>query len=226
MNPITPKFKSEIISIALLAIAIAASFYFYNNFPEKVPIHWNIKGTPDNWASREAGAFLFPALITGMYFMFLFLPFLDPKKDRYAQFCKAYHIFKTIIIFAMVLIYFVASFNALGYTVAVELWTPLIIGFLFIVLGNYFGKIKPNWFIGIRTPWTLSSEEVWNKTHRTGGKIFIFGGILMLLTPFIPSKYQPVLFIAMIFMLLAGTIGLSFYYYKLEQKNTNMNKHD
>ena len=213
MNPIKPTIKTEILPILLIVLAIISSFYFYVHFPERIPIHWNFAGEVDNYGSRTVGAFLFPIIILGMYIMFLFLPLIDPKKERYQQFKKVYHIFKNFMVFFMVAIYFITGFNALGYNISVSLWVPMLVGILFIIIGNYMGKIKPNWFMGIRTPWTLSSEEVWNKTHRFGGKMFILSGVLMVLIPFIPVNFKIWVFGIVLTLILSGTIGYSYIAY-------------
>jgi len=179
-------FKSEILLIILVLGAWAAGFYFYSVFPETVPVHWNIAGEVDRYGSRFEGAFILPIVVTAMYLLFLFIPLIDPKKEKYQQFQNVYHIFRYILILIMWVIYLIASFNGLGYNIRVEIWIPLTIGVLFLILGNYMGKIKSNWFMGIRTPWTLSNDEVWNKTHRLGGKLFMLMGLLLMLSPVLP----------------------------------------
>lgn len=218
MNPIRPTLKTEVLPILLLVIAVLASFYFYAHFPERVPIHWNMAGEVDNYGTRATGAFLFPGILVGMYLLFLFIPYIDPKKARYVQFRKVYHIFKAFMIFFMAAIYFIASLNALGYNIPVGLWVPTMVGLLFIIIGNYMGKIKSNWFMGIRTPWTLSSEEVWNKTHRFGGKVFILGGVLFILMNFLPLDWRWPMFIVIMIIILFGTIGYSYILYRQEEK--------
>ena len=131
-----------------------------------------------------------------MYLLFLALPYLDPRRERYADFAKVYHIFKGILVGFMALIYFITGLAGLGYQVSVGAIIPAGVGLLFIVLGNYMSKIKPNWFMGIRTPWTLESEEVWNKTHRLGGKLFILMGLFMVVGTILPLDYFWYLFIA------------------------------
>jgi len=217
-NPIRPTIKSEILPLLVILISVIASFYFYAHFPPVVVTHWNFAGQPDGWSSAGFAAFFLPILLIGMYLLFLIIPYLDPKKDRYQQFRKPYHIFKAIIITVMTFIYFVASFNGLGYPLNVSLWVPGLIGLLFIVMGNYMSKIKPNWFIGIRTPWTLSSEEVWNKTHRLGGKLFIIAGLLMITEGFLPASWRLAIFIFIILLVTIGTFGYSYYLYWQEQK--------
>ena len=185
-NPMKFTFKSEIIPILIILISIALGFYFYSVFPDTVPMHWGINGEVDRWGSKLEGAWLMPIIAIGMYILFRFLPLIDPKKEKYQQFSRIYFIFRLIILLMMLAIYLVASFNTLGYNVKVEIWIPVAVGVLFLIMGNYMGKLKPNWFMGIRTPWTLSNDEVWNKTHRLGGKLFIIFGILMIITPLLP----------------------------------------
>jgi uncharacterized membrane protein len=187
------KIKTEILPIIFIIISIAASFYFYAHFPDRVPIHWNWQGEPDNWSGRGLAAFLFPLIILGLYLLFLFLPQIDPRRDRYQQFAKVYHRFKNVFVAFFTILYFTASLNGLGKNIRVEWVTPIIIGLLFIFIGNYLSKIKPNYFIGIRTPWTLASEEVWNKSHRFSGKIFALLGILMIISPLISRSFGPVI---------------------------------
>jgi uncharacterized membrane protein len=181
-------FKTEILPILLIIASVILGFYFYSVMPEQVPIHWNFKGAIDNYGSRFTGAFIGPIVLIGLYLLFILIPLIDPRKEKYEQFAKIYRIVRCLIMLAMFGVFLIASLNAIGYNIKVEVWIPAIIGFLFIVMGNYFGKIKPNWFMGIRTPWTLSSDEVWNKTHRLGGKLFMLFGFLLLITPLLPTK--------------------------------------
>jgi len=181
-------FKSEILLIILILAAWITGFYFYSVFPEQVPVHWNFAGQVDRFGGKFEGAFIMPIAATAMYLLFLLIPLVDPKKEKYQQFQKVYNLFRYLLILILWAIYLISSFNALGYNVRVEIWIPLIIGLLFIVLGNYMGKIKPNWFMGIRTPWTLSNDQVWSKTHRLGGKMFMLMGLLFILNPLLPFQ--------------------------------------
>jgi len=105
-NPIKLTLKSEFVSIVLLLLGVVASFYFYTNFPEQVPTHWNFQGQVDSYSSRGFGAFFFPILNIAVYLLFLAIPFLDPKKDRYQEFSQPYHVFKNVLVAFMTLIYF------------------------------------------------------------------------------------------------------------------------
>lgn len=204
---------------ALVVLAsIVLSIYFYMHFPAIVPTHWNIAGNADGWSSREFGAFLFPAILVAIYFLFELLPKIDPRKERYVEFAKVYSIIKTAIMLVFFCIFAIAGFSSMGYDVAVGFWVPFIIGLLFIVIGNYFGKIRRNYFVGIKVPWTLANEEVWNKTHRLGGKMFVLGGVIMLLTGFTPVVARLPLLIAVIAMISVVPIVYSYVIYKRLQK--------
>ncbi|MDD5032035.1 MAG: SdpI family protein [Patescibacteria group bacterium] len=219
-NPVKPTLKTEILPLLILVATIISSFYFYSHSPEIVPIHWNFAGEVDNWGSRSI-AFTIPAIMVGMYILFLVFPFLDPKKERYDQFRKVYHVFKDILILFMAIIYFATSLNTLGYNLPIGIIVPVGVGILFIIIGNYLGKIKMNWFVGIKTPWTLSSEEVWNKTHRFGGKMFMLAGLLIGLEAFLPISWRLPIFIAAMVILLIGTMGYSYLVYLKEKKSHN-----
>jgi uncharacterized membrane protein len=219
-NPIKPTIKTEILPILILLAVITSSFYFHSLSPERVPTHWNFAGEVDGWGPRSF-AFIIPAAIAIIYLLFMVLPFLDPKRERYDQFRKVYHIFKDSIILFMAVIYFATSLNVLGYNLPIGVIVPVGVGLLFMIMGNYMKEIKSNWFIGIRTPWTLSSEEVWNKTHRFGGKMFMLAGILIVLDAFLPVSWRLTVFIAAIIIILAGTIGYSYVVYLKEKKSHN-----
>ena len=223
-NPIKPTIKSEIIPLLIILFSIIVSVYFYFNLPTRIPIHWNFAGEIDGWGSGQSHAIYMPAIIIGLYLMFLFLPYLDPRKERYEQFAKVYHIFKIAIIFIFALIYFLTSLAGLGYPINIGIVMPILIGILFLLMGNYMGKLKMNWFVGIKTPWTLSSETVWNKTHRLGGKIFMLSGILIMINSLAPMVLRlPIFILTMVFMII-GTIGSSYVFYRLENKKNNKKK--
>jgi uncharacterized membrane protein len=217
-NPIKPTIKSEFFSILIIAISVFASFYFYAHFPARVVTHWDFAGQPNGWSGPAFAAFFFPGLLLAIYLLLLFIPRFDPKKERYAEFGRTYDIFRNFILLVMAIIYFIASLVNIGFDINVSSWVSFIVGLLFVIIGNYMGKLKRNWFVGIRTPWTMSSETVWNKTHRFGGKAFILAGLLMILTGFAPLNWRLPLFVAAIIILLVGTIGYSYLAYRQEKK--------
>src|SRR3989338_7521407 len=175
-NPIRPNLKTELVHILFVLVSIILSFYFFVHFPERVATHWGINGEANGWSSRSFAAFFFPALNLAIYLLVIFLS----------------------------LIYLVVGMNGLGYGAPVSLVVPVGIGALFVIIGYYLDCVKQNWFLGIRTPWTLSSELVWQKTHHFGSRVFIIGGVLLALAAFFPQAL--LIFLIVIFMMLAATI--------------------
>lgn len=222
MNPIKPTLKSEIIPCLLIITSILASFYFYSRFPARVATHWGFNGEPNGWSGSLFAAFFLPIINLAMYLLLLFVPLLDPKKDRYAEFSRAYHIFKAMIVAILTFLYFLVGFNGLGYNAPVGTITPILIGVMFIVIGNYFAKFKSNWTIGMRNMWTLSSEIVWNKTNRLAGKLFILGGLIIMLMPLWPDAWRAPLLIAIVAGLVLAPNIYSYFIYKAEKlRNVN-----
>jgi uncharacterized membrane protein len=142
--------------------------------------------------------------------MLLFLPRIDPRGGRYERFAGAYLVIRTVALVFFVVVYVATVLWARGINVDFILVISLAMGLLFMVLGNYMGKIRPNWFVGIRTPWTLSSEESWNKTHRLGGKLFVVIGLIIAIGSFFQSHW---IFIGSIGLLLVCTAVLAVYSY-------------
>lgn len=217
-SPIKLTWKSEIWSILLIVASVILSFYFYAHFPDQAVTHWNFRGEPDGWSGRAGAAFGIMAIIPGMYLMFLLLPLIDPKKERYAEFSKVFHSFKNVLITLFFAIYVISGLYNLDYPIKVQLWIPWLIGLLMIFLGNYLGKLKPNWFMGIRTPWTLSSENVWYKTHRVGGWFFILFGVVIIISPNLSPAWGTAVFVGGAILATLGTTLYSYIIY-LQEKN-------
>ena len=118
----------------------------------------------------------------------------------------------------MGIVYFATGLANLGYPINIGIVIPTLVGILFIIMGNYMGKIKYNWFIGIKTPWTLSSENVWNKTHRIAGWLFILMGVVMLLMPIFPKEIMAPIFFSTIIAVVFGSFIYSYILYRNEKK--------
>lgn len=210
-------FKQELPSLGLIVLAWLMGWYLYQHLPDRVVSHWNFYGQPDAWSSKGSNAWGLPAVISGIYLLFVALPYLDPKKERYVEFARVYRIFKNLMLMVMLLIMTAGGLYNLGYPIPIQYVVPAIIGGLMIILGNYLGKLKQNWFVGIKTPWTLSSENVWNKTHRVGGYLFIIFGLLIITTPLLPRLAGLIAFITGVALAVGGTFGYSYWIYKKEK---------
>lgn len=216
-NPIKFSWKREIFPLIILALSLLASIYFYAHFPDRVVSHWNFYGAPDATSSKAVGSFGIFGILLFIYVLFLFIPRLDPKKERYEEFAPYYWNFRTAILAVLFLIHIFSSLFNLGYPVKINLVVPFTIGILFILLGNWMAKIKRNWFVGVRTPFTLESEDVWNKTNRFGGFAMVAAGISMIIIPFLPSFLGLALFILSLGVLVIGTFVYSYLLYRKER---------
>lgn len=216
-SPIKLSWKSEVWAVLLVVASIVLSFYFYAHFPERAVTHWGFSGQPDGWSSKAGAAFGTMAVMPGMYLLFLLLPLIDPKKERYAEFAKVFHLFKNVLLTFFFVIYLVSGLYNIGYPMKIEFWVPWLTGLLMIFIGNYLGKIKRNWFMGIRTPWTLSSENVWNKTHRVGGWTFILYGICIIISPNLSVTGGTIVFMIGTAAIIFGTIVYSYIVFRQEK---------
>ncbi|MDR3587646.1 MAG: SdpI family protein [Desulfosporosinus sp.] len=181
MQKISSILKNDWLLIILILLGFALGVYFYPALPDRVPVHWNANGQINGYGSKLFGAFGLPAINLGMYIMFLVLPTIDPKKNNYAKFESTYQFVKYIFIVFFLGMQLMTILIATGVVANRPVFIQIMISLLFILLGNVMGRIKHNYFLGIRTPWTLANEEVWRKTHRLTAPLWVIGGILNIL---------------------------------------------
>jgi uncharacterized membrane protein len=220
MNPVKPTWKSEWLPLLLIIVSFGLGFYFYAHFPASVPSHWGINGEVNGHSSKAFGAFFLPILVTGLYLLFLALPYIDPKKDHYASFDKAYHGIKNIFVAFMFALYIFTGLAGLGYNIAVGSVLPIGVGLLFIGIGYFIKSVKQNWWMGVRTPWTMESPVVWQKTNALMAKLMMVGGLLIALCSLaIPNDYKIGLFVVAIIIIAIVPIVYSYFIYQAEQKD-------
>jgi len=213
--------KATIVMLLLVVVAFAVSFYFYPNMPEKMASHWNAKGEVDGYMSRFWGTFMMPLINLGLLGLFLVIPKIDPLKRNYPAFKKYYYGLVLIILVFMLYIHMVSIIANLGYIFNMSYAVLFPIAFLFLFIGYAMPNIKRNWFMGIRTPWTLSSDKVWKKTHKIGGFLFLAYGVFliaMLLFYEIVVDYFFWIIIGPILFLVTFTLVYSYYIYFQEEK--------
>lgn len=172
------------LSILLLTLMFLSSILLYSALPTKMPMHWNIYGQIDSYMKKDVAVALLPLLTAGMFILFKVIPQLDPKKNKYKLFKKEWEIIQTTMIGFFAYLHFAIFFVSLR---PERSFIPLMffgLGILFIIIGKYLSKIKQNYFVGIKIPWTLSSAENWDKTHQFGGKCFMVSGIIIFLEAF------------------------------------------
>ncbi|MBC7105772.1 MAG: SdpI family protein, partial [Firmicutes bacterium] len=165
-------------ALAVLAAMLVAGVVLYPHLPDLVPAHWNIRGEVDNYFSRFWGAFALPFLATGIYLAMLYTPYIDPRRHNYARFEGAYRAVRVGLVLFLGLLQGVILVVAVGGSPGlVPRVVPAAVGLLIVVIGNYLPQARFNYFFGVRTPWTLASEEVWRRTHRFSGPAFVLGGL-------------------------------------------------
>jgi uncharacterized membrane protein len=143
------------------------------------------------------------------------LPRIDPRKDNYRKSARAYGATMTAIVATMMVVQFVILANALDVAIRVDTIVSVTVGVLFTVLGNYLGTVRSTFFFGIRTPWTLADDEVWRKTHRLGGKLFVGAGLAFVATAFTPGILGPLFAFA---VLISATVVPIVYSYLLYRR--------
>jgi len=213
MQKISNIMKNDWLIIILILLGFVLGAYYYPSLPDRVPVHWNASGQIDGYGSKLFGAFGLPAINLGMYLMFLVLPNIDPKKKNYANFKSTYQFLKYLLIVFFLGIQVMTLLIATGVVVNKPIFIQIMISLLFILLGNVMGRIKHNYFVGIRTPWTLANEEVWRKTHRLAAPLWVIGGILNILLAF-TGTLNGIGFIIILAVISIVPIAYSYFAYR------------
>lgn len=206
------------IVLLMIAIATLAGVLFWSQLPEQMASHWNINDQADGYISRFWGVFMVPLITLGMFLLFLVIPSIDPLKANIAQFRGAFNIFIVLFVAFMLYIHGLMLAWNLGYTDFRMSGAMLpAIGLLFVFIGFMMRQARRNFFIGIRTPWTLSSDYVWNETHRIGAVLFMISGALAFIGGFFGGTTA---FWLMFAPIIGTTLFLLVYSYLLYQRET------
>ena len=167
--------KTLFITCAVILLPIVAGLLLWDRLPDRIPAHWGMGGEVDGWSSKGFAVFAMPALMLGIQLLCFFVTASDPKRGNIRR--KYLSMVLWIIPVLSVMTSCISYAVALGAQIRVEQVIPGFIGLMFVIIGNYMPKFQQSYTMGIRLPWTLSSEENWNRTHRFGGKIWALGGI-------------------------------------------------
>ena len=176
---------SLIISFCLIAVMLIAGLVLYAQLPDPMPSHWNAAGEIDGYMSKFWGVFLMPLITIVLVPLFLAIPQIDPLKANIAKFRGVFNWFIVGFVVYMTFIYGLTMAAALGYNFNMTYMLLPVVGLLFIGVGYMAGRAKRNFFIGIRTPWTLSSDTVWDETHKLGSKMFMIAGVVTIVSAFL-----------------------------------------
>lgn len=173
--------KTNLIIISVIILSFLSAFYLYPKLPDRVASHWNSQGQVDDYLPKIWGVFLMPAITLAIFLLFLLIPRIDPLKKNIAKFRNYFNWLIILIVVFLLYVYSLTVFWNLGYRFNMTLLMTPAVGLLFFYIGVILKHAERNWFIGIRTPWTLSSDVVWKKTHQLGAKLFKVAGIIAIL---------------------------------------------
>jgi uncharacterized membrane protein len=208
--------RTEAVQLALIAAMFATAALSWPYLPAHIPVHWNLQGEVDHYGGKFTGLLLLPLVTLGLYALLLVLPRLDPGYVNYPSFAGTYNVIRIALVVFQAVLYAVIVLAAFGQPLDVGAFVTLGVGVLFVVLGNVMGKIRPNWFVGVRTPWTLSSKLSWNKTHRLAGWVFIILGPLIALSGILRSNAFFVATLVLGGVCLAGLVVYSYLVFRTD----------
>ncbi len=205
--------KANDISLGIILISFIIGAFVYPNAPDMVPTHWNAQGEIDGYMDKFWGLFLLPIISVGLFALFVYLPKFEPRKMNLESFREYYQGILLVTIGFLFYIFILSILSAFGYRFnMVQMMSPAFAA-IFYYMGTVLVKTKSNFFVGIRTPWTISDDLVWEKTHKLGGKLFKAAGIIAFFGVFF-KEIAFLLIMAPILIVSAYAIVYSYVEYK------------
>lgn len=211
--------KKDFFPIILIAIVLVVGIYLMPQLPSRVPSHWNIEGKIDGWMDKSMAVYFFPALIFFLYALLVVLPILDPLKKNYEGFIKQYYWFKLGFTIFLLLIYLFTLLVGLGYDLNINYFMLPLLSFGMILVGLFMPTVKRNYFVGYRIPWTLHSEDNWEKTHKFAGIILTWAGFISLISLGFLKTNNAVLLVILCLVVSGVAPIVKSYLIFLKQKN-------
>lgn len=205
--------KSIIAVFAIILLSFIIAIYLYPQMPDKMASHWNAQGQVDGYMPKFWGLFLMPFLSIALFLLFILIPKIDPLKQNIQKFRKYYDWFVVLFMAFLFYLYLLTVFWNLNFKFSMIQMLAPAFGILFYYIGVLTENAKRNWFIGIRTPWTLSNNIVWAKTHKIGGKLFKITGIVAFFGVFF-QRYAFLLVVVPVIIVAVYTIVYSYFEYK------------
>jgi uncharacterized membrane protein len=210
--------RTELPQWIVIAAMFALAAWSWPQLPDRIPIHWNFRGEIDGYGSKGVGLLMLPFIVFLLYWLFRLVYLIDPGKQNYAAFATAFTAIRMSIVFFMAAVYAGTLLAIFGHHVNMTTVACLATAALFMILGNFMSKIRPNWFVGVRTPWTLSSKTSWNKTHRLAGWLFILMGLASAFAGIIQTIWA---FVVMIAVVILSTAWMIIYSYLVYRRDPN-----
>lgn len=202
--------KADTVALGMIAAMFVLAAVAWTGVPDGIPVHWNWSGQPDRFGGRLEGLLGLPLAAIVVYVLLILLPRIDPRRKHYDDFQHPFAIMRTVVVGVF-----------LGLQILTLLWVrdpagpsaglfAAEAGIALVIIGNYLPKIKSNWFVGVRTPWTLSSEVSWHLTHRLAGRLFVTAGALDVVIALVQPAIAPLVMIAT--LIIAAVISVVYSY--------------
>lgn len=210
----------EILLLVLVTIPLLLLYYVWDSIPDTIPVHYGLNGKADRFDSKNLLLWMIPLVLILSYIILALIPRIDPKKRvDYSQ--GGYYSIRLAVVLLLAIL-FASYILSIAGNWNFSSTVPLLIMGLLIVLGNYLPVLKPNYFIGIRTPWTLEDEKVWIKTHRFCGRLWVVGGVIGFVVHLVWSSLPFSVSVGLVMLLLIASVAYSYYTYRgknFEKKN-------
>ena len=205
-----------ILTSIVIMLPVIIGLLLWNRLPEQMPTHWNINGEVDSWSSKRVAVFGFPSLVLALHWLCFLASTADPKREAYTK--KMLTLVLWICPIISLLVSSLTYSKALGFDLSVNIIMPLLVGLMFLVIGNLLPKMRQSYTLGIKLPWTLNNEENWNKTHRFAGKVWVVCGLAILLSIFLPLTTMVAVIICAIIAVVLVPMAYSYSIYKRHKK--------
>jgi len=209
--------RVELPQLVLLFATILVSAIAWPFTAEPMPVHWDAYGNVDGYGGRFMGLLLLPLICTGLYLLLFFIPRADPRRISREMFAGAYTQIRTLLLGFLFLLHLVIVGAAHGVQLPMNLVMSLLLGGMFVALGPMLRRLEPNRIAGLRTPWTLSSDTVWRKSHQAGGKAMVVAGVLVMLGGLLPGAWPVVVMLTAILGASGWMVLYSYLLWRAEQ---------
>lgn len=185
--------RANVLSLGFVFAAFAMACILYGRLPESLPTHWNAEGVVDGYTPKPWGPFVLPLVMAAVYLVLVAVPRISPRGYSMERFQGVFEGIQAALIAFLFLLNALVLLAGIGVAVPMARVVPAATGLVLVILGNYMGKFTKNFFCGIRTPWTLASDEVWLRTHRLGGRLFVLAGLIVFVSGLLGGGPVPVL---------------------------------
>jgi immunity protein, SdpI family len=204
--------------LVLLLISISASIFAWPRLPERVATHWDMNGDVNGYSSKIVATVIFPILLLVVWGFMRGLPRVDPWRPNYSKMQGAYDLVVNAGLTVVCLVQLAVIAVNLGAPISIARLAPVVVGVVFVMIGNVLPRARQNFWFGIRTPWTLTNARVWERTHRVGGYLMVAAGVLVIVAAFLPIEMSGV--VIAVPLLAAGLISVIYSYIAWRQETS------